>query len=259
MARTDFNNHKKWSSGKKRIVIFSIMLVLSVVITCVLLKYLVPVAQSITNEMETTELVAVVSIIVTVLIAMYKLGGIILAQTCNIKKSISLSVECVDRHAIISCTISNKDTRRIIPANIYLIIEEGIAPQNDGEMVRFPFMLNHANGQCDCILAKHCKQGVFKAVPPNVIDEEFVGCYRKVVRLDHLCAESKHYIDPGEEFSEDVIFQLKQGVYRVIAIWTSVKDDCICTLKEFVVPPCQVLNTQTNSLVDSNNTTSTTG
>lgn len=234
MARTDYNNNKNFSSNQKRIVVLVVLCVAIAIIAYIILKFAVPFARSIASDLKTNELIAILSIIVTVAIALYKLGGVILSRTYYIKKSISLNTECVGDYAIVTCTIANKDTRRIVPANVYLILDSGISPSKSGDIVDFPFLLKHEQGQCDCVLAQHCKKGGFKTVPASVLEEKYSKCCRKVVRLDHLCEESRHYIDPGEEFSDDVVFKLDPGVYRVIAIWTSVKDDCICTLKEFV-------------------------
>lgn len=234
MARTDYNNNKNLSSNQKRLCVLIVLSVVVVIIACLILKFAVPFARKVAVGLQTSEIIAIISIIVTISIAIYKLSDLILSHTYYKKKSISLSTECQGDYVIVSCTISNKDTRRIIPSNIYIILEEGIQPKNSGEHADFPFLLKHEQGKCDCVLAQHCKNGGFKTVPDSVIDDKYKNCCRKVVRLDHLCEESRHYIDPGEEFSDDVIFKLSPGVYRVTAIWTSVKDDCICTLKEFV-------------------------
>lgn len=234
MARTDYNNNKNFSSNQKRVVVLICLGIVVLIISYFILKFAVPLARSVAIELQTSEVIAIISIIVTVAIAIYKFGGMILSRTYYKKKSISLNTECVGNYVVVTCTISNKDVRRIVPSNIYIILEGGIEPTKSGEFADFPFLLKHEKGQCDCVLAQHCKKGGFKTVPDSVIDDKYKAYCRKVVRLDHLCEESRHYIDPGEEFSDDVIFKLDPGVYRVIAIWTSVKDDCICTLKEFV-------------------------
>ena len=59
--------------------------------------------------------------------------------------------------------------------------------------------------------------------------------YRKIIKLKHLSSETIMFIDPGEEFSEDVILHLNSGIYRVTAVWTSVKEDCICGTKQFII------------------------
>lgn len=235
MASTSFNSNKKISSSKKKWILLIISFLVSIVIAYVLIRYSVPLAKLISKNLSTAELIALITIVLTVIIAFYKFVAKIMERTNYIKKSMSLNVECVEKYAIISCTISNKDNRRVVPSNVYLILESGRIPNDNFQPVKFQFHLKHAQGECDCILSKHCKMGGFKEIPESIIDDEFKDCSRKVVRLDHLCEESKHYIDPGEEFSEDVIFKLDKGVYRVMAIWTSVKDDCICALKEFVI------------------------
>ena len=235
MARTDYNNKKSFSSNKKKIVLLSILIIIALLVSFVILRFSIPIVKKIAIGLTTSEMIAIMSIVITIIIAIYKLGGIILSRSYYKKKSISLSTECIGNYVTITCTISNRDTRRIIPANVYLILESGICPSEEGEIVDFPFLLQHENGQCDCILAKHCKNGGFKKVPESILEEKYRSCCRKVVRLNHLCEESRHYIDPGEEFSDDAVFRLENGAYRVTAIWTSVKDDCICTLKEFVI------------------------
>lgn len=53
--------------------------------------------------------------------------------------------------------------------------------------------------------------------------------------MKHLSSETIMFVDPGEEFSEDVILKLSKGIYKATIVWTSVKEDCICCTKEFIM------------------------
>ena len=202
-----------------------------------ILFLLIPLVQRYVANYTVVEIITIITLIVTLTKCVWNIGKNILSKCNEAKKSIALRAETYSEYTVITCKIANCDTRRIKPKDIYLFIEKGMYDENDG-IVKFPFLLCHDGKSGDCSLGAICKlKDRLTQFPEHVIKEpQYKNMPRWMVRLDELCQEGRHYIDPGEEFSEDVTMKLKdEGVYRATVIWTSEKDDCICACKEFVV------------------------
>ena len=138
----------------------------------------------------------------------------------------------IGEYVIITGRIENLSRKRIIPQNIYLMVESGIEKNGIAE---FPYLLRHEEGEYDCVLSSLCRQGGFTRLPEHILEEEFKTQYRKIIKMKHLSSETIMFVDPGEEFSEDVILKLSKGIYKATIVWTSVKEDCICCTKEFII------------------------
>lgn len=242
-SETSYGNHNKISTKWKKILIQIVAIVIFII--CIALLYFsIPLLQSVLKGFKTAEIISIIAIVLTVFSIIYKSYIKIISSIYDKKKAINLNVTCEDNYSIITCKISNKDTRRIIPQNIYLFLEKGIESNEFGIPVDFSFLLHHDKGKCDCALGIECKEGNLKNFPENIVEKKYCQQYHSVFRLDQLCSESRRYIDPGEEFSEDLIIKLEKGVYRATVVWTSVDDDCICTTKQFIVNP--ICNVETN-------------
>lgn len=236
-TNTNFGNQREFSPNIKKIVIAIIEIIIVCVIALFVLFLLIPIVQKYVANYTVVEIITIITLIVTLTKCVWNIGRNILSKCNEAKKSVTLTVETQSEYTIITCRITNCDTRRIKPKDIYLFVDKGLQTQND-EIVRFPFLLCHENNSKDCALGAICKlEDRLTEFPDHVIkDKQFKNISRWVIRLDELCQEGRHYIDPGEEFSEDVTMRFNEdGVYRVTVIWTSEKDDCICASKEFVV------------------------
>lgn len=237
-SETNFSNQKEFSPNAKKIVIAIVEIVIISALALFILFLLIPLVQKYVAKYTVVEVITIITLIITLTKCVWGIGKSILRNCNAAKKSMALTIETYNEYTIITCKIANRDTRRIKPKDIYLFVEKGVQPTANDEVARFPFLLCHESNNKDCELGAICKLPTrLTKFPDHVIKEDKYKCgERKVIRLDELCQEGRHYIDPGEEFSEDVTMKLKEeGVYRATVIWTSERDDCICASKEFVI------------------------
>lgn len=203
---------------------------ISIVFTAIIIIYGVPLLLQLVKNIPLGELISIIAVMLTMFgltwqFVQYKLKAIP-------KLKINLDVKVVKSHAIITSTVENVGGRRVTPLNVYLFIDEGLI---HGGSYDFPFLLKHEGGEYDCILAKICKTEKLR-YPKDSIPNNYQNTYAELVQLKHLSYESIIYIDPGEGFSEDVVIKLpKNGVYRVILVYTAKDADCICASKEFII------------------------
>ena len=188
------------------------------------------------QSMTTTEIIATLAMVVTIVLASINLILASMNKRYSSKKQLHLEVMVCGENAIITSSIENKGSDRITPKTFYLFIDSGIEKQSNGATIfDFPNILVHEGKDFDCSLARACKAGRVQCLPPNLLTREFQNTYHACYQLKHISSESVNFIDPGESFSEDAIFKLQKGVYRVILIGTSVEADCMCAHKIFVV------------------------
>lgn len=237
-SETNFSNQKEFSPNTKKIAIaIGEIVVISGIAVFVLFR-LIPLIQKYVANYTVVEIITILTLILTLARCVWSIGKNILSKCNAAKKSMSLTIETYAGYTTITCKIANRDSRRIKPKDIYLFVEKGIQPKDNNQIAEFPFLLCHEDKNKDCALGAICKLPVkLSKFPDHIIKEEkYKNAERWVIRLDELCQEGRHYIDPGEEFSEDVTMKFKgEGVYRATVIWTSERDDCICASKEFVV------------------------
>lgn len=228
----NFNDNKNFSAGKKSLIIRIGVVFIIAIVGLVLWHILTSYSSKAVKLMSVNEIIVSSTLFISIGTIIVRVSENILSKGFNAKRKISLFVKTQGLYSIITCQIENCGRKRIIPQNIFLMVEAGI--EKDG-MVYFPYLLKHEEGEFDCVFASLCKQGGFSCLPEHLLDEEFKHLYRRIIKLKHLSSETIMFIDPGEEFSEDVILKLEKGIYRVTVVWTSVKEDCICGTREFIV------------------------
>ena len=226
------------SPKKRRIISVFLIILIAIGTTYSLLLFILP--NIVTNtkfiNMTISEAIASVAIIVTVTIAATNLIVASLKKRYESKKQLALSIDVSNNKVIITSTIENTGKERITPKSFYLFINEGkkIDKSNYTEY-EFPNILKHECGEFDCALAKKCKIARIESIPEEILGEKFKNslCICKV--LNHIASDSVNFIDPGEIFSEDTIFELPYGVYRVILVGVTVEADCMCAHKIFTI------------------------
>lgn len=177
-------------------------------------------------------MIASATLVISLGTIVIKVSENILKQSFATKRKISIESKIQGEYVIITGRIENLSKKRIIPQNIYLMVESGI--EKDG-IAEFPYLLRHEEGEYYCVLSSLCRQGGFTQLPEHLLEEKFKTQYRKIIKMKHLSSETIMFVDPGEEFSEDVILKLGKGIYKATIVWTSVKEDCICCTKEFII------------------------
>lgn len=229
-----FNNNGSFPPGKKGVILRCLAVCLSLVVAVSVWFWLVPYARKLAVQITINELVACLTLLITICTIVFKLTDSIIKKTYTAKRKISLDVQVLNNHAIISCRIENCGTKRLVPQNIYLIVENGVY-NSEEHYYEFPYILKHEKGEDYCAFSKLCQRNTVQSVPPELIEDRFKKLFRQVVKLKHLSSETILYVDPDEEFSEDMVFKLDNGCYKATVVWTSVKEECICTTKEFII------------------------
>ncbi len=157
-----------------------------------------------------------------------------------------VSVSVLDNGMVtISAWVENIGYKRFDTKITNLYIDKGrpIKTSDGVTSYKFPHLLEH-KGQgerYDCILAERCHDDV-TAYPTlcdlGIHDEEAYEklAYSKMLR--HLSHGSVDFLLPGEKFSEDIVINLKSGVYRITLVCVSKtkRCECSCSTKQFYVP-----------------------
>lgn len=226
------------SPTKRKMINMFLVLIISVAFTYLFLKYLIPTLckNSSFTMMSVTEAIASVAVITTITITAINLITTSMNKRYSSKKQLTLAVDVKKTKVIITSTIENKGTERITPKSFYLFINSGNKVKKDNIIeYEFPNILKHECGEFDCSLAKKCKAARLEKIPDELLGNAFHNSLSICKLLNHIASDSVNFIDPGEVFSEDAIFELEPGVYRVILLGISVEADCMCAHKIFVV------------------------
>ena len=227
-----FNSNKNFPANKKSVVIRLCAVALIALIGVVILALIVPYSNQAAKKMTVNEVIASATLFISLGTIVIKVSENILKQSFTTKRKISIESKIQGEYIIITGRIENLSRKRIIPQNIYLMVESGIEKNGIAE---FPYLLRHEEGEYDCVLSSLCRQGGFTRLPEHILEEEFKTQYRQIIKMKQLSSETIMFVDPGEEFSEDVILKLSKGIYKATIVWTSVKEDCICCTKEFIM------------------------
>lgn len=238
MFRKFMDWNSKLSPTKRKIINVFLIIAISIGSAYALLTYILPfvVSNSEFSSMTLAEGIASIAVIVTITITAINLVVASMNKRYASKKQLSLSVNVQGSKAIITSTIENKGTGRITPKSFYLFINEGkISNKNGYSEYEFPNILKHECGEFDCALAKKCKATRIERIPDEILGDNFKDSLSICCLLSHIASDSVNFIDPGEIFSEDMIFELAPGVYRVILVGVTVETDCMCAHKIFVI------------------------
>lgn len=238
MFKKFMNWCERLSPTKRKIVNVFFIVVLAIGSAYTLLVYLLPYITSNTGfaTMTISEGIASIAVIVTITITAINLVIANMNKRYASKKQLTLSVDVQDSKVIITSTVENKGSGRITPKSFYLFINEGKVNKKTGYIeYEFPNILKHECGEFDCALAKKCKVTRIERIPDEILGDNFKNSLSICKILNHIASDSVNFIDPGEIFAEDVIFELSPGVYRAILVGITVETDCMCAHKIFVV------------------------
>ena len=238
MYRKFIDGLDKLSPTKRKILNVILVIIVAVGSAYILLKFIVPYITTNSNfaTKSVTEAVASIAVIVTVTITAINLVTASMNKRYSSKKQLTLSVKVQKSKVIVTSTIENRGTGRITPKSFYLFINSGKKVEKDGYVeYEFPNILKHECGEFDCSLAKKCKAARVEKIPDELLGDKFKNSLCICKLLNHIASDSVNFIDPGEIFSEDTMFELKPGVYRVILLGVSVEADCMCAHKIFIV------------------------
>jgi len=226
-----YGNHIE---NRYNIIFISLIILGTIIITVFLIAFVIPALGSILNKLQPNELIAAFGVIIAMLVGVIPIILHRLDSSKSKKSRLEIQIETNDNLVRISSSFENSGTKRIIPKNVYLFIDEGI--EKDG-IFEFPYMLKHDAGENDCVLSIRCKQGGLQQYPSELCrGPQFNATYSKLISLKHLSSESILFIDPGEKFTEDSILRImKTGVFRATVVFTAVNADCSCTTREFII------------------------
>ncbi len=230
----NYNSNVKYPLNVKRgyIVMFTIIVCLGLAVLTLYL--LIPKIISFGKILEPGVSIAVVTAYIAVLGAAFELMKMLIRYVSLTKKTLAIAISINQNVVTITCKIGNKGLRRIIPNNVFLIVEEGLM-EKDGISYSFPDYFVHI-GKDDCQMSKLCQDDKCTCNElDKIVLNSYKGIFRKIVRLNHLCSETRMFLDPGEDYFEDVTLLLPKGIYRASVVWISKNEDCICGARNFVV------------------------
>src|SRR5699024_1840373 len=116
------------------------------------------------KSMTTNEVIASATLIISLGTIVVKISENILRQSFTTKRKITIEPIIHGNYVIITGRIENLSKKRIIPQNIYLMVEAGI--EKDG-IVTFPYLLKHEEGEYYCVFSSLCRQGGFTRLPEH--------------------------------------------------------------------------------------------
>jgi len=186
------------------------------------------------DELSTSEIIAFTAVMLSIAALTISFVREALRHEYNAKHRIRVSVKVEHKIVTLTCFFENMSKIRVYPQHFYVFIEAAPLLSEYG-VYKFPNVLEHKDCERDCSLGTICKNNsALKEYPQQVLSKDNHGIHL-VHRLQHIAPESITYIDPGENFSEDVNLILDDGVYRAILVATSKNKDCVCTQAQFVI------------------------
>lgn len=161
-------------------------------------------------------------------------------MSTDIRTTIDTTVEKND--VIISCTVANVGLDRIENMDFYLFIDQPKL-NTDKQLYEYKHVLKHGY-DCRkrkytpfCTLSDECTNGSLCEYPSWLRRSSQDDIYYGFKKLDFLSNSSAMYINSGEQFTEDISFNLRNGIYRAILIgrFGKKKKGCVCANKQFII------------------------
>lgn len=232
-----------WNDGEglpiiaKKILIYFLSIILTIIIFYLTYKYILPKAQDPTNSDNIANYIGTLAIILTIVGYMLNVTNDIISRQVETSLVLSLEVTTDKNFAIITSTIENKSINRIRNMKFFLFIDQPVLENNNG-LYKANHVLKHdCANKYNCQFSKICKDRSISGYPSEFKLRNPRGLYYSYKKLDFLSPEGVLYVNPGERFSEDVVFSLKPGVYRVLLIGLYGKKlkKCSCANKQFII------------------------
>lgn len=208
-------------------------------------------------------IIALIALIISLTMILFSFIDRKYQQIFSTKKTIDIRVDVVNNLAICWGAISNSGKRRILNKNVYLVISKGIKKENIFEF-NLPLEhetdsgeITHLENYCiysklmhlcsfeKCISWDGCKDTfeLNNIEDPrtklimnrynNLMKNE---AFHRVLVFRGLSKASRLFVDPGEEFNDELVLELESGVYRALMIWIPEgNEDCACSVKYFKI------------------------
>ena len=172
-------------------------------------------------------------LLITALLAVIPiLSSIYTIAQYNYEKNLSSTktvvvVDTSGNRAVVTCTLKSFHPKRIFIDKAYLFVDSG---KEQNGIYEFKHVLRHEYGDESCLVEKKMTSGGITCY--NDINTEGKGLF---CELPHLSSSTILYVDPNEEFSDDCVVQLEDGVYRAMFVVTFKNADCNCAMKHFII------------------------
>ena len=140
----------------------------------------------------------------------------------------SISVQSFGNKAIITCTLQSSHPKRLLIDKAYLFVDTGTYTD---KICKFKHILCHQYGEESCLVEKKMSKNsisTYQDINPDNPNGIFF-------ELLHLSSATILYLDPNEEFSDECVLDLPEGVYRAMFIVTFKNADCNCATKHFFI------------------------
>jgi len=138
-----------------------------------------------------------------------------------------VNVDVFGSRALITCTLRSSHPKRIFIDKAHLFIDSG---EEQNGLYNFKHVLRHEYGEVSCLVEKKMTTGDIRCYQD--INPEGNGLF---CELPHLSSSTILYVDPNEEFSDDCVVKLQDGVYRAMFVVTFKNADCNCAMKHFII------------------------
>lgn len=208
-------------------------------------------------------IISIIAVIISLSTILFTFLDRLYKKYFSTKKTIDLNIELLSDSVICWGSISNLGHKRILNKNVYLIVSKGVL---ENGLYDFGLPLEHEDDEGNishkedfCIYAKimhlcdidrccSCKKDLDLLIPQENFSErtkKIITRYNQQVAnqtfhrlfvFKGLSKESRLFVDAGEEFSDEIVLKLKDGVYRAMMVWIPEgKEDCACSVKYFEV------------------------
>jgi hypothetical protein len=140
----------------------------------------------------------------------------------------NISVQSFGNKAIINCTLQSSHPKRLFIDKAYLFVDTG---NFSGKICNFKHILCHNYGEEGCLVEKKMAQNSISSYL-DINPDDSNGIF---FELKHLSSATILYLDPHEEFSDECVVELEEGVYRAMFVVTFKNADCNCAVKHFFI------------------------
>ena len=231
-----WNDEKVLSIGAKRILIYLLSVVVSIILFYVTFNFIIP------TDASTQIYIQATAVLLTIVGHIINITNKLMSKQLSADVRVSLDTAVVNKDVVISCTVENKGFDHIDNMFFYLFIDQPVLNKTT-HLYEYNHVLKHGHDyqRCTyktfCALSEACSYHSIHEYPIELKASSQVNDFYGFKELDFLSNSSVMYINSGEHFTEDVSFHLEKGVYRAILVgrFGNYKKDCLCANKQFII------------------------
>lgn len=186
--------------------------------------------------------ISVFAVLLTIVGGSFSVVNRLISRVLSTDMSISVNTRVNGNDVIITCTVENKGTTCIKNIGLFAFIDQPVLNEKT-RAYEYNDVLCHKyddkKGKLRpfCALSEQCIKNYKQEYPHELKEKPYDNKFYGYKKMDFLSNNSVMYMNPGERFSEDFTFNLKEGVYRVIVVGRVNKGykKCMCANKQFII------------------------